>query len=173
MMLIKPVPLDNDGLSLTEYTGSKADLIASGVAREDMFPIGRKRVLNQRYGNADFKDYHVWSTRRVKGGLFKVKVWRIKEREQPRPAPWKDEADFRQGVLETAEIMLATLVSQASGELEKKNSGTISYRYSLASLQRLAELSEEIAGLLGGGEIEHMRSGKVVHLDRWRNPPTH
>lgn len=164
MMLIKPVPLDNDGLSLTEYTGTKAKLIASGVAREDMLPIGRKRVRNQRFDDADFNDYHGWSLRLVKGGLFKVKVWRIKEREQSRPAPWKDEADFRRHLIEPAEILLEALINRADGER--------GYRYSKASLQRLAELSEEILSLLDGGEIEHTKPEKVVHLDRWRSPTT-
>jgi len=172
MMFIRPVPITLGALSLTEYTGSKSELISSGIAIEDMFPSGRKR---NRYSasEAGFNDYHAWATHRINGGKFKVKVWRRKERQLSKPEPWKNEADFRQHVISLAESMSEALIDLANGETDKHHEkGTISYRYNKASLQQLAKLSEEISRILSGGEIEHARPGKVIHFPIPTDAPT-
>jgi hypothetical protein len=159
MMLIRHIPVDAK-LSVTKYTGSKRELISAGIANDPMFPAGRKRMLHSAKDD-EFNGYHRWETWRIKGGKFRVEVWRKNERGV-QPVRWKGEADFRQHVAILVEAVSNMLIQRASGETEKDSSGTISYRYSTTGLQRLSELLGEVSSLLADGEVEHARPEKVV-----------
>lgn len=54
-------------LVIVTYTGTKAELMAAGVAKSHMFPRAPKRKR---------RHYQRWVIERKRGGLFELRIWR-------------------------------------------------------------------------------------------------
>jgi hypothetical protein len=137
------------------YAGEKEDLIAEGVACEDMFPV-LPRLVKQQYGPDIPKD-DWWTVRRIRGGRFKV----IREHEFRAPAdPPIDAEDYR-GVIQWNQRMLDVLLDMARGEVKNNPE-----HFHLANCEDVARVVCRLKDMLCQGPIVKRGRFSVIHGGR-------
>ena len=162
MILIMPIHIENELIQLTEYVGARDELMAEGMATETMFPADRKR---KTFGN--FTEDHHWSIRRIRGGKFRMRVWRPKDDRPAEPAPHRaeNEAAFREEALLCSGAFLETLIKHTFQD--------DAYRYDAESLQAIRLHAHRLLEVITTGRVVKVAAsrGEVVRLDQWRRPP--
>jgi len=66
----------------TTYTGTREQLISSGIAKPDQFPEGRKRL---KWDYSKFPD--TWEVRKLKGGIFSINKGHEHQYAAPKKPP--------------------------------------------------------------------------------------
>jgi len=161
MILITPIPLKAPDALLTEYVGTRKELIAGSIATRDMFPAGRK--LKASGGSPAINDY--WNNVRIRGGRFRLRMWRPKDCRPAEPVPHRteNEADFREDAMRLSEALLNTLTQGAPDS---------AYRYDTQSLQAIRTHAHRLLEAVASSRVvkatENIKCGEVVHLDEWR-----
>jgi hypothetical protein len=162
MILIKPIHIENELIQLTEYVGARDELMAEGMATEAMFPVGRKLTAL-----GSFTDDHHWAIRRIRGGKFRMRVWRPKDDKPDEPTPRRaeNEAVFREEAMLCSGAVLKTLIEQIAQD--------DAYRYDAESLRAIRLHAHRLLEAVEKGRIVKVAAsrGKVVRLDQWRRPP--
>jgi hypothetical protein len=99
----------------TRYTGTREDLIAEGVASDDMFLEWSRRTKKQF--SPGMVGEPAWKVAYKKGSRFAVTLWHA-DRESPlEPAPWNP-ADFKRGLSLQAGVMMNFFIQDATGRHE-------------------------------------------------------
>ena len=162
MILITPIHVENELLQITEYVGARDELMAEGMATEAMFPAGRKLTAS-----GSFTDDHHWAIRRIRGGKFRMRVWRPKDDKPAEPAPHRaeNEAAFRESVMCFSGAFVETFLDHTVQD--------DAYRYDAESLQAIRLHAHRLLEAVAKGRVVKVAAsrGEVVRLDQWRRPP--
>lgn len=134
----------------TEYTGSREDLIAGGIATPGMFPEGRKQV-NSHFGETLTEN---WIVSRLREERFIVTVMHDRNSGRDRSLPW-DPVAFKDKLLRhTAGAFDYMVLQAASGDVEKEKFGTITHRLSEKDRHRLSALREQALQIIRQARVE-------------------
>lgn len=161
MILVKQIHVKDPNTSLTEYTGLREEMVASNVATDAMFPNGRK---NKAYGGGDTSRDH-WIMGRIRGGKFRLRMWRSKDNTPAEPAPYRTESetDFRESAVCLSESLVNTLTQGTPDS---------AYCYDTQSLRAIRTHAHRLLEAVANGRImkaaEDIKCGEVVYLDQWR-----
>ena len=162
MILITPIPMEDQRIQVTEYVGARDDLVAEGMATEAMFPAGRKF---KTWGGSTI--FNQWDITRIRGGKFRLKIWRPKDDKPAEPMPHRaeNEAVFREEALLCSGAVLKTLIEQIAQD--------DAYRYDAESLREIRLHAHRLLEAIAKGRVVKVAAsrGEVVSLDQWRRPP--
>lgn len=162
MILITPIHVENELIQVTEYVGARDELMAEGMVTEAMFPAGRKLMAS-----GSFTDDHHWTIRRIRGGRFRLRVWRPKDDKPAEPMPHRseNEAAFRESVVCFSGAFVETFLQHIVQDG--------AYRYDAESLWAIRLHAHRLLEAIAKGRVVKVAAsrGEVVRLDRWRSPP--
>lgn len=134
----------------TEYTGTREDLIASGIASQDMFPRGRKQV-SSHFGQTLTES---WIVSRLREERFIVTIMHERDQAANRALPW-DPVGYKDKLLRHAAGAFDYMVLQAaSGDVEKEKFGRATHRLSEKDRQRLSALREQALHIIRQARVE-------------------
>jgi hypothetical protein len=157
MILITPIPLKAPDTLLTEYVGTREELLAEHIATPEMFPAEQKI---KAYGGGDTSRDH-WIMERIRGGRFRLRMWRPKDYAPAMPTPHRteNEAEFREDAVRLSETLLNMLTQGAPDN---------PYRYDTQSLQAIRTHAHRLLEAVANGRIvkvtENIKRREVVHL---------
>jgi hypothetical protein len=141
------------------YTGTRDNLIASGIAAATMFPKAPKRVM---YGScSDDSPDDFWKITAAKGGLFQLRVW---HKPQISLTSWR-QPEKTAALPDTISAHREKLLARVT-DVERFAQGFLIdedgfYRLSAGDQQKLSEAWTHIRSLIHNATIRPRRFGVI------------
>ena len=132
----------------TAYTGTRADLVAAGIATEEAFPVWPKR--KRLHIGRDVPREQWFSIRYIKGGRYRVQFDRPMP---PDPAPWNP-TKYRDEMATWIGSAFDAAIRDARGSIEAEIYGRPTHQLAARDLQQLKALREQALHLIHRASVE-------------------
>lgn len=148
--------------TITQYIGSKEQLIAAGFADESYFPEGRKRIKWNTRGDDDY-----WYVKKLKEGRYKLR----RHHEYAQPAKKKEDfydspESFKELAFNWVEKDGRSFEMIFGGESEQLHYGEITMKLDDQSVKEIAsvitEMSARLTALVSAAKVVRVRP--IPHL---------
>jgi hypothetical protein len=147
----------------TEYTGTREDLIAGGIATPDMFPKGRKQV-SSHFGETLTEN---WIVSRLREERFIVTLMHDRDVGRDPSRPWNPVAFKDKLLRHTAGAFDYMVLQAAAGDVEKEKFGRVTHKLSEKDRQRLLALREQALHIIRQARVERgERYLRIVDADK-------
>jgi hypothetical protein len=152
--------IDSDG-RWTVYTGSRDELIGLGIFKDEHFPVLPKRVKYTLGPDGCWKG-SIWIRRRAKGRFEAEHCHDGYSKKSERSEEFKNPESWRKDCEMFSEVILHSLLRNASGEMEQKHFGEVTIRFDDTSLAAIRFAIHQVESAIRNGNVVYVGQAAAV-----------